>query len=53
MAQLKEVAQSSRVAETLADGVGTFFRTVEVSDQLLQEVTSDLHLIVTKRRGIS
>lgn len=53
VAQLKEVAQSSRVAETLADSVGAFLRAVEVGDKLFQEITPDFHLIITKRARAS
>lgn len=49
VAQLKEVTQGSRVAETLADCVGAFLRVVEVGDQLLQEITPDFDLMTTKR----
>lgn len=44
MAELEEVSESGGVAEALADDVGAVLRAVEVDNQLLQEVASNLHL---------
>lgn len=44
VAQLEEVAESSRVSEALADDVGALLRAVEVGNQLLQEVAANLNL---------
>lgn len=44
VAKLEEVSERRGVAETLADAVRALLGAVEVGDELLQEVTPDLHL---------
>ncbi len=48
VAQLEEVAQSGRVAESLADHAGALLRAVQVGNQLLQEVPPNLDLTQSK-----
>lgn len=49
VAQLKEISKSCRVAELCPDLLGALIRVVQLGDQLLQVVPSDLHLKVEIR----
>lgn len=51
MAELEEISERCRVAETFPDSVRALLRAVEVCNQLLQEVSPDFHLCTKKKKN--